>query len=514
MPIPPNPGDPDFFAKLAISDRELRVHGVKKKDAATLATLIQAQLKAPTEDALDAMVTGQDATIVVDRWTRSEAKAEAVAGEALGLALKLRGDAAWAPLTRETFAELYDRSLDALPAPEGTLGGFVAEALSHAREMPEWQRLRDRCEGDSFLSGLGAHTLLEALNVTLPESPTSDPDILEEMARVEPTKERQEEAQRARALMDQAMSNLTGSRGPVRTAVRHGVKRANDAIDEVMSDARAFGLGTGLGEVDPKDLREVAKAVRANPKLGEIARLAGRLRVHASRVRKTKVNHIPEEVVEVTTGSDISRLTASELGALADPMLELGLMQRIHDGAASIHKMRGNEAAAKGPVIFCLDESGSMKGERDTYCKAVALVMAEIAIAGKRDFALVHFAGSVGRTDHFRASDGLVMAKLAEALAYFQGGGTDIGRAMSHAHSLIQGPQYGKADVVVVTDGCSDRVSIANAMASLHADGARVHMVAIETPETSSAADVIRSGDTASFIGCSNDSELDTLMGV
>jgi uncharacterized protein with von Willebrand factor type A (vWA) domain len=106
------------------------------------------------------------------------------------------------------------------------------------------------------------------------------------------------------------------------------------------------------------------------------------------------------------------------------------------------------------------------------------------------------------------------MAKLAEALAYFQGGGTDIGRAMSHAHSLIQGPQYGKADVVVVTDGCSDRVSIANAMASLHADGARVHMVAIETPETSSAADVIRSGDTASFIGCSNDSELDTLMGV
>ena len=50
----------------------------------------------------------------------------------------------------------------------------------------------------------------------------------------------------------------------------------------------------------------------------------------------------------------------------------------------------------KGPIIICLDESGSMIGERNHAAKALALALAWIARQQKRWCALIAFSGESG----------------------------------------------------------------------------------------------------------------------
>ena len=99
-----------------------------------------------------------------------------------------------------------------------------------------------------------------------------------------------------------------------------------------------------------------------------------------------------------------------------------------------------------------LDESGSAE-EAAPWCKAVALALLDIAIQGKRRFAMIHFSS----TGHFQTDlflpgefDREDVLKAAET---FLGGNTDYKTPLQEALRLMDEEGFENADMVFVTDG-------------------------------------------------------------
>lgn len=501
-PIDPRPAHAPWAGPPKVSNEE-----VQRQIREKLAT---------ARDPIDVLREGADASLAVDRWVRVVAAEEAEHGGSWDAALRMRGDVGWTPLMREVYGDLYDQTCSELPAEErGEVGSWVHEALRSARELPEWQGLRSRCQGDAFLAGLGTHTVAEVLKDHAAQGPQEDPELLDLIAGATGDPAQAQAAKNARAALASAVADMKGQAAKNRSAMRKAIATASEAVDAAKSAASA--LTGGLGALAPTqathDLRALAERIAKNPQLREIAKLAGRLRQHARAVRRTKTNHAPEEVVETMIGSDISRLAPNELAALADPDLELGLMQRLHEGAAGIYRLRGNEKTARGPVIFVLDESGSMHNEPDAWAKAAALVMAEIALAEKRDFVLVHFGGYVSRVDTFRARQRVGGNELADALLHFANGGTNTSDALDRAALAIRTDKtMKKADVVLLTDGQPDSIArTVEAMLRLKDTGARIHGIAVDMDY----AEAMRMHcDTYVRLNVGDDSGLDDILAI
>ena len=95
-------------------------------------------------------------------------------------------------------------------------------------------------------------------------------------------------------------------------------------------------------------------------------------------------------------GGDVGRLLPAELARLVVPELELDALRRIAERQAMCREHHAAEPVGKGPVIVCVDESGSMEGEKDHTAKALALALAWVARHQRRWCALVAYSGDTG----------------------------------------------------------------------------------------------------------------------
>ena len=119
------------------------------------------------------------------------------------------------------------------------------------------------------------------------------------------------------------------------------------------------------------------------------------------------------------------------------------------------YKMGNSSTKNKGPIVCCIDTSGSMNGSREVWSKAVALSMLEIAHSQKRDFAAIMFSS--------RADDPIVISKneinpnkIIAIGEEFSNGGTDFKSPLSKSLDLIKTSKFKKADIVFITDGDCD----------------------------------------------------------
>lgn len=114
------------------------------------------------------------------------------------------------------------------------------------------------------------------------------------------------------------------------------------------------------------------------------------------------------------------------------------------------YEQLGKEELGKGPIILCLDQSGSMD-HLDTQSKGFALALMSIARRQRRDFCLILFST---KTKTFKYERGKIttrdMVQLAET---FLGGGTRFDKPLEEALRVIEESCFKKADVVFVTDG-------------------------------------------------------------
>jgi uncharacterized protein with von Willebrand factor type A (vWA) domain len=233
------------------------------------------------------------------------------------------------------------------------------------------------------------------------------------------------------------------------------VSRAADELAEVREAAAACGLGGGQpGSNDPRRIAELYRRVRSDPALRRIVDLAGRFRRLAQSKQRRKLVHGTDDVAGVVLGGDVGRLLPHELAKLTIPELADDVLRRLVERQAMCRELTGKEPVAKGPVIVCTDESGSMEGEPNHASKALALAIARVARRQKRWCALVAYSGDSGERllplPPGRWDEAAVLDWLSEFIG--KGSSLDVPvRELPDYYARFGAPK-GKTDVLFLTD--------------------------------------------------------------
>ena len=155
-----------------------------------------------------------------------------------------------------------------------------------------------------------------------------------------------------------------------------------EALDE---QAKNLGLNVGgSGRVGADRRMELGEKLLASRKLQLLARLTGAFREVAFESRRRRIQRAPQALHAVQTGQDLSRLLPSELlGIRKNPRgRHLEWLRRFAEGELLQYDLRA--PAHRGPMVVCVDGSGSMQGSKELWAKAVALTLMEIARRERR----------------------------------------------------------------------------------------------------------------------------------
>lgn len=238
---------------------------------------------------------------------------------------------------------------------------------------------------------------------------------------------------------------------------QRATQQAVKSVTEVADVGQTFGLdGGGGGTSDTQKITALYQRVRRSPQLQKVVELAGRYRLLArsQQMRKTPST---EDLQGIVQDGDVARLLPHELAALCDDDedgLSLEAMRRLVERQSLCRDYTATEPIGKGPVVFVVDESGSMLGNPSDNAKALALAMAWVARRQKRWCSLVAFSDE--RHGHRVLSlpyGGWHEDAVIHWLTEFLGGGTLLPLAVLPEILKETGAPTGSTDVVFVTDG-------------------------------------------------------------
>jgi uncharacterized protein with von Willebrand factor type A (vWA) domain len=199
---------------------------------------------------------------------------------------------------------------------------------------------------------------------------------------------------------------------------------------------------------------ELFRRVRDDSSLRAIATLAGRYRRLAQSKQRRKTRHGVDDVVGVELSGDLGRVLPHELAKLTEPLLEAETLRRLTERELMCREYHATEPVAKGPIIVCVDESGSMQGEPAQTAKAIALALAWITRQQRRWCALVAYSGDSGERLLPLPPNRWNEVALADWLSAFLGCGSTLDvpvRELPRIYSDLNAP-LGDADVIALTD--------------------------------------------------------------
>lgn len=212
-------------------------------------------------------------------------------------------------------------------------------------------------------------------------------------------------------------------------------------------------LIVGLQKQYPQVL-EVAKV------LGRIADEEGGERVPLGGGNAMKIEHAaPSDIEGVTIGNDLTSMLPCEMAQMVDDDLN-GLfvykfatrnLQNFRYKSAVMHpshKLQLRRARQKGPMVVCLDTSGSMAGQPERISHALIVKLLQLALRQDRDFLLIAFS--------YMAKAFEVRQNRARLLDFFRkqaSGDTDVTDMLEMCiDTLMSKPEYMSADVCLVSD--------------------------------------------------------------
>jgi uncharacterized protein with von Willebrand factor type A (vWA) domain len=339
-------------------------------------------------------------------------------------------------------------------------------------ELESFQQFSNRLNGDEFLAGIGTTAICKAIAEMLPEPDRrlEDPELIrkqirgifEMLAGQPPTSELMQMVQglkqkgiAIRKACEDYADSITETK--IGAALIIGIARA-EADLEIMEESLAALGGGGDRTTEEKlkvaDKLQLAQRLQAAPKLQAIAQLAGKKIAIAAKMQRSKVIEGRTEMIGVTTGNDLTRLLPCELVKLTIPALFPVFAQGFIERSLLQRELISREPLAKGPIVICLDSSGSMEGSAEIWSKAVALALLSIAVMQKRHCRILHFTGRVERIDDFAGNAPDPNRVLDCIEKFYNGNDTSFTAALTGAlESIKQHEKSRKADVVLITDG-------------------------------------------------------------
>jgi uncharacterized protein with von Willebrand factor type A (vWA) domain len=346
----------------------------------------------------------------------------------------------------DTFGGLYKYAPEVAKEEEIPAEGKWAKSIyDEISQLQEWKNLRERTRMNPEAAAAATAKFCGQFMDSLPNS-NSTPNL-----------QGGEPVNVGNGVPNPNILNMSA----IRKAARDACQAAADEADKTNEMIGAFGYGNENGRpqyASPTLKREVAAKLATNDTLQRIAELAGRMRRIAAEKQKEKTRHGVDELADIMIGDDLARLVPSELCKLAHPLMKKDFQKRYLEKQLVQYRLRGKEKKGRGPIIICIDESGSMQGDKDVWAKAVAMALLQVAQVQRRAFAIVHFDSKVTRTDKWKHGK-VDPTELMDSMQYFTGGGTNYMNPLNEAVQIIEadsqkeGFEFKDADIVFVTDG-------------------------------------------------------------
>lgn len=269
-----------------------------------------------------------------------------------------------------------------------------------------------------------------------------------------------------------------------------------EELESVFTD---LGIVSGLGFDLSKgvfqshgwmNIVRLHKVIKTLPQLRDVIQTIGRLKdvdgkpiieeivtqmSVMSRANKDVVTPlVPMETKGVTRSDSISRMLPQETALLTHPVLkklwhakraEHALLSYAVEGTDTVTEELKEELEVReartgtnvnknsGPIIVCLDTSGSMMGTPENVAKALVLECLSVATRENRQ-CYVYLFGSSGEIEERELSltkDGL--ERMISFLSMSFGGGTDAEGPLNLALARSDEKEWDKADILIVSDG-------------------------------------------------------------
>ncbi|WP_287232058.1 VWA domain-containing protein [Vibrio sp.] len=266
-------------------------------------------------------------------------------------------------------------------------------------------------------------------------------------------------------------------------------------LEEVFTE---LGLITGLGFDLSKgvfqshgwlDIIRLNKLVKKLPKLQSLIRDLGRdEQVEGSVIEEVVIKMsvatrhekhvitplVPMETKGITRSDSISRMLPQEASLLTNPVLkklwhakraEHALLSYSVEGTEileteeqleqeCVSEKQGNKSNKnRGPMVICLDTSGSMKGLPENIAKATVLECLKVAYKEQRRCYVYLFGSQKEVSELDLTLDASGFNDLLNFLSMSFGGGTDAEGPLNKALEKCDSEEWHKADVLLVSDG-------------------------------------------------------------
>jgi len=260
-------------------------------------------------------------------------------------------------------------------------------------------------------------------------------------------------------------------------------------LKEILSD---LDLGTGyfwdlskgnLIESDINTLISWVEFLKKNKKIMELCNLLGKMKKYNKELIKEKISRaikydikVPdqnsnEEVSGIKLGKSIEYLLPNELALLNDSELEElfdlkyieeKLMLFDYDSYINVEKekiveefVESEKDEEKGPIIICVDTSGSMRGAPERIAKAIAFCISSKAISENRPCLLINFSTSIEVIEFNKFN---LFTDILNFLKKSFNGGTDLIPALKYSLDKIENEKFEKADVLILSDFILDNI--------------------------------------------------------
>jgi uncharacterized protein with von Willebrand factor type A (vWA) domain len=334
----------------------------------------------------------------------------------------------------EVFCRLYDHENRWLPEERGDGKWTKWSRKFHrmAEQVPEWAQLESDCEGNLLRSSVSTQYIYEHLK-----------DLIEEEQK------------------DGGGGGEGQDGKDLRQKVKEAIQGAAKASDDAQEMAEAFGpqpgsaMGNPTGSLSKEQVKAWMETLKKAPHLKKLAEIAGRFRRIAHNTRKTRVKHAADEVEDVEIGNDLSKLLPQEAQRLRGSRgSRLSFFADYASGKLMQYRIGGYDRKGMGPMIVCIDKSGSMNGDPDMWATSVAMALMSLAQKDRRPFVLVPF--MYGPVKMVRVEPGEAIPLDDVLIA--ANGGTSIDKTLKACLDYMKKEQseHGllrKADIVLITDG-------------------------------------------------------------
>ena len=260
-------------------------------------------------------------------------------------------------------------------------------------------------------------------------------------------------------------------------------------LKEILSD---LDLGTGyfwdlskgnLIESDINTLISWVEFLKKNKEIMELCNLLGKMKKYNKELIKEKISRAikydikvldknsNEEVSGIKLGKSIEYLLPNELALLNDSELEElfdlkyieeKLMLFDYDSYINVEKekiveefVESEKDEEKGPIIICVDTSGSMSGAPERIAKAIAFCISSKAISENRPCLLINFSTSIEVIEFNKFN---LFTDILNFLKKSFNGGTDLIPALKYSLDKIENEKFEKADVLILSDFILDNI--------------------------------------------------------